>query len=95
MEVKGRTPGIRPGMYVVECDRCGREIWSDEAHKTWEGLLVCFEDWEPRHPQEYVRGKPDRQRVPNPRPQPADIFQTPGLWWFTDIEQSGEILTIF
>lgn len=93
MDVLGRVPGIRPGFWIVECDRCGREIWSDEARKEWTGLLVCRDDWEPRHPQEFVKGRADRQSVPNPRPTPEDVFQSPGFWWFTDIEQSHHILT--
>lgn len=74
MDIRQRIPGVRPGHWIVECDRCGREIWSDEARKTWDGLLVCVEDWEPRHPQEMIKGRADRQSVPNPGSEPADAF---------------------
>lgn len=44
----------------------------------WDNLRVCTKDWEPRHPQEYVHGKPDRIAVINPRPPPPDVFIAPG-----------------
>jgi hypothetical protein len=34
----------------------------------YEGLFVCSKCYEPRHPQERVRSKIDRQRVPIARP---------------------------
>ena len=58
------------------CDRCGFTIRSSEARKTWDGLMVCAEDWEPRHPQDFVRGKDDKQSVPVARPRPTDVFIT-------------------
>lgn len=85
----------RRGDWKAVCDRCGFDFWASELRKEWTGLYVCSADWEPRHPQEFVKGRADRQNVPWSRPQPADVFQTPGMWWFTDYDQSGEILTIF
>lgn len=40
--------------------------------RTWDGLYVCREDWETRHPQDFVRGRLDNQNVPNARPEPLD-----------------------
>ena len=37
--------------------------------KRWDGLWVCRNDFEQRHPQDSVRGKRDRIRVPVSRPQ--------------------------
>jgi hypothetical protein len=71
-----RAPQYRPGDHLVVCDRCGFTIWSSEAKKTWDGLIVCPEDWEPRHPQDFVRGRDDKQSVPDPRPYPDDVFIT-------------------
>jgi hypothetical protein len=36
--------------------------------------MVCREDWEPRQPQDFVRGVADQQAVPWSRPEPADRF---------------------
>lgn len=36
--------------------------------------MVCPNDWEPRHPQDFLRSVPDHQAVPWSRPQTPDIF---------------------
>lgn len=62
------------------CDRCGVEYPLIKLRKEWTGLKVCPQCYDPRHPQEYVRGKPDRQAVPEPRPDPAPSFVTVPQW---------------
>jgi len=37
--------------------------------------MVCFKDWEPRHPQEFIRGVKDNPSVPISRPEATDTFQ--------------------
>jgi hypothetical protein len=60
------------------CDRCGVKVKASETRREWTGLIVCKDGcWEPRHPQEFVRGKRDRQRVPHPRPESPDRFLEP------------------
>ena len=80
--------------WKVVCDRTGTDIWASDSVREWNGLIVDRRHADERHPQDFVRGKKDRQRVRDPRPEPTDVFQTPGMWWFTDYDQSGEILTI-
>ncbi len=63
-----------PGDFWRICDRCGKKIRQSETRKTWDGLWVCENDWEPRHPQDFVRGKKDKQAVNEPRPEPANYF---------------------
>jgi hypothetical protein len=58
------------------CDVCGFDIRASQTVKRWDGLWVCQQDWEPRHPQDMVRGRVDRQRVSEPRPEPDDHFLT-------------------
>jgi hypothetical protein len=70
--------GWIPGDYHVICDVCGFQVRASQSRMRWDNLRVCTKDWEPRHPQEYVRGKPDRITVPNPRPPPPDVFVSPG-----------------
>jgi hypothetical protein len=61
--------------YHAICDRCGEKRWNYDLRKEWTGLRVCkFECWEPRHPQEAVRGRPDKQNPPWVKPEPADVF---------------------
>lgn len=48
-----------PGLFNIYCMSCNRKYKSNEIRKRWDGLLVCDEDWEPRHPQDFVRGVPE------------------------------------
>lgn len=57
-----------PGDYWMACDRCGRRYRKSVMKKTWNNLWVCPEDFEERHPQEYVRGVQDTITVPVSRP---------------------------
>jgi hypothetical protein len=57
------------------CDRCGFNRLNHELRREWTGLMVCRETcWEARHPQDFVRGKADRQNPPWVRPEPEDNF---------------------
>jgi hypothetical protein len=62
--------------YRVICSRCGFKKWDYETRREWTGLRVCDPCFDTRHPQDYVKAKPDRQRVPDPWPEPADVFLT-------------------
>lgn len=64
----------RPGDHYVICDECGFKVRASETRKRWDNYRVCTKDWEPRHPQDYVRGRRDRQRVSDPRPETVDVF---------------------
>lgn len=64
-----------PGDFRVICDRSGFMCWASETvMEAHTGLRVKrgFEDR--RHPQDFVRGVRDDQRVRNPRPEPEDTF---------------------
>ena len=52
-----RNPGYESGNHWVECDRCGCDIREKDAKETWDGLVVCPDDFETRHPQDFVRGR--------------------------------------
>jgi hypothetical protein len=66
--------GYRPGDFLRICDVCGFACYASQTRKRWDGAWVCLADWEPRHPQDFVRGGTDNQTVPEPRPEPADGF---------------------
>jgi hypothetical protein len=52
------------------CDRCGFEVKYLELVEEWNGLLVCPECYEPKHPQlEPTYSSADAQALQNPRPQ--------------------------
>jgi hypothetical protein len=48
-----------PGLFNIYCMSCNRKYKSNEIRRRWDGLYVCDEDWEPRHPQDFVRGVPE------------------------------------
>jgi len=72
---KTRNPGFKPGDYWVICDRCGCAVRSSQARLTWEGYVVCPDDWEPRHPQDFVRAKHD-QIAPGGFVRPDQLYGT-------------------
>ena len=43
---------------------CNRKIKSGEAMKRWDGLWVCKEDFENRHPLDFLRARQERISVP-------------------------------
>lgn len=61
-------PPHRPGSHLVVSDRSGKVISSDEARREWTGMVVHESEWEPRHPQDFVKGRKDDQVVRGARP---------------------------
>lgn len=76
--MKARGSQFVMGAWNCICDRCGREFKNYELRKEWTGLRVCRDCWEPRHPQDYVRGKADEQAPPWTRPEQPEIDVSPG-----------------
>lgn len=66
-----------PGDFKRICDRCGFVFRASQTLKTWDGLWVCREDFETRHPQDFVRGRLDIQNVPDPRPEQVNSIIGP------------------
>lgn len=73
------------GQWNAICDRCGFKYKSSRIRKEWSGLRVCSgpgtnDCWEPRHPQDSLRGKPDHQAVAWARPNNdgPDVFPGSG-----------------
>lgn len=56
------------------CDVCGFEFQSDELKHRWDGLMVCHKDYETRHPQDFIKVRPERGAPPWTRPEPAEVF---------------------
>lgn len=50
------------------CDCCGFKYKQSQLRKRWDGAMVCTKDWEPRHPQDFVKGRPERSIVKDARP---------------------------
>ncbi len=62
------------GDFNAICDVCGRLFKGSQLQVRWDGIMACSEDWEPRQPQDFVRGVPDIQTPPYTRPEQADTF---------------------
>ena len=63
------------------CDRCGYQYDYLDLQKEWNGLLVCPECYEPKHPQlDPPRHIADPEALRNPRPQtPASLVAGSGV----------------
>lgn len=70
----GRADYYKHGSWNAICDVCGRKFKGDELLDRWDGLKVCRDDYEERHPQEFVRGVVDNPSPPFVRPWPPDTF---------------------
>lgn len=61
------TPGPADRFVLGEwnafCAICGGKFKASQLTKNWKGQRVCSTDWEPRHPQDFVRNVP-RERPP-------------------------------
>jgi hypothetical protein len=90
MSTHGKNPGFRSGDNWAVCDVCGVEYRTSKMKWRWDGALVCEEDWEQRHPQDYVRSKKDRI-IPSSevRTEPSDSFTEVSGATSPDVPPSG------
>lgn len=70
----GRPRNYKSGDFYCICDYSGFKIRRSEARKTWDGFLVRSDFWEPRQPQDLVRGTRDKISVPDARGESVDVF---------------------
>jgi hypothetical protein len=75
------------GDWNALCDSCGRKFKASSLQKRWDGLIVCKEDWEQRHPQDLLRVQREQISVPWARPYPAEDTYLP--WNYTDTEKEN------
>lgn len=59
------------------CDVCGFDYKQSQLRKRWDGAMVCSKDWEPKHPQDFVKARPERSIVKDARPAPEPRFVQP------------------
>ncbi|HET8686202.1 MAG TPA: hypothetical protein VFM18_06005 [Methanosarcina sp.] len=52
--------GKWPGTWATICDVCGLRFPSDKLMKRWDGLMTCKDDWELRHPQDFIKIRPEK-----------------------------------
>ena len=56
----------KAGSWWVHCPVCQFKYRGEVMKRRWDGQWVCPPDWEPRHPQELIRGVKEKQTVPIP-----------------------------
>jgi hypothetical protein len=79
------------GNWNALCDSCGRKFKALDLQKRWDGLMVCKDDYEIRHPSDFLRVQKERITVPFSRPYPtSDTFVNDSTWVCT-IEGSRAI----
>lgn len=72
----GHADYYRSGTYNGICDRCGSKFKFSDLKLEWDGLYVCTANgcWEPRQPQDYVKGVRDDMSVPVSRPDGPPVY---------------------
>lgn len=73
----GRHLHYKPGSFYRTDDRTGFPQRAERTRREWNNLIVDEARWEPRQPQDLVRGVPDRQSVPEARPLAPNVFVGP------------------
>lgn len=73
----GRRLHFRPGSFYRVDDRTGFPQRAERTKQQWDNLIVDEGVWEPRQPQDFVRGVPDKQNVPDARPDSPPAFEGP------------------
>ncbi len=71
---KGGSDYYAHGDWNAVCYECGRKKKGSTLRRHWQGYYVCPEHWEPRQPQDFVRGTEDVQIPPWTQAMPADVF---------------------
>jgi hypothetical protein len=75
----GRQRGVqyRLGSFYRSDDRSGFVVRAENTKQEWQNLIVDKKLWEPRQPQDFVKGVPDDQSVPDARSKLPEPFQGP------------------
>lgn len=83
----GHADFLRNGDWNGICDKCGKKFKFSELKLEWDGLYVCTANgcWEPRQPQDYLKGIKDNMSVPVSRPGGGDLFLDTIYWVITNV----------
>lgn len=66
-----RTYAVK-GDWNSICEVCGFKYKASQLKERWDGLRVCKEDWEPRHPSDLIKGPiGPESTVPWTSPEPT------------------------
>lgn len=77
------------GTWNALCDSCGRKFKAKDLQKRWDGLMVCHEDFEQRHPQDLLKVQREKIAVPWSRPYAAEDTFIPEILSLKENEAIG------
>lgn len=60
----GRADYLKLGDFNALCEVCGFKYKGSELKRRWDGVMVCPEDFEVRHPQDFIKGRKEDQSIP-------------------------------
>ena len=60
------SPGYRSGSHWAVCDFCGFQFRAEVLLETWDHFWVCDDDFEVRHPQDFLRAKTEKIAADQP-----------------------------
>lgn len=86
----GRDLHYVPGGFYRVDDRTGFPTRADRTKMQWNNIIVDEKVWEPRQPQDLVRGVPDYQAVGYARPISPATFVGPQYY---EISEAADILS--
>lgn len=86
---RGKSDDYSPGDWNATCFECGRKFKASQLYRHWQGYYVCPEHWEPRQPQDLVRGVQDIVQPAAVQPPTADTFAQTS---FIITESSDEVV---
>ena len=85
----GRKLHYKPGSFYRLDDRTGFPQRAERTRKQWNGIIVDERVWEPRQPQDLVKGVIDQQAVPEPRPMQPNVFDGPDYYTLSQAASVG------
>lgn len=84
-----RRKFFKSGDFLRVDDRSGFTVYASQTKREWTNNIVDKGLWEPRHPQDLVKGRPDNQAVPEPRPPAAATYTGPSYYAMDDAALAG------
>lgn len=75
------------------CDKCGFKFKASDLKKQWDGLIVCKDDYETRHAQDFLRVQREKIAVPFSRPYPEEDTYTGYICSVVEINPRADIAT--
>lgn len=70
-------PHWKRGQWKAICDVCGKMFHSGQLRQRWDGFIVCKDDYESRHPMDFLRGVKEEIGTEWARKEPTDVFNGP------------------